>query len=97
MRLSHKNANPSVRGTTVRRTLSVAVLACIALATVGGTVSSASGNPARGRVRNVASQRYPVAFRAFMDVHYGRMWAHTVQEEVVQRIYARWLDTAFKL
>jgi len=33
---------------------------------------------------------YPPAFCAYMEVHHGEYWMHTVQERIVRRIYMEW-------
>lgn len=33
---------------------------------------------------------YPPAFCAYMEVRFGELWMHTVQEEVKRLMYAQW-------
>ncbi|MSR44357.1 MAG: hypothetical protein EXS15_03235 [Phycisphaerales bacterium] len=108
MSLSHKSSSRSSWGTRVRHAVSAVTLACVSLNTLGGlgalgalgalgwSVQSACADSSRDRGQWTSSQRYPAAFRLFMEINYGRMWAHTVQEQVVLRIYARWLDKSSK-
>ncbi len=67
----------------------IALVIAIAFAPTAILLSSAMAD----RIPPLGGQNtpYPAAFLAYMTTNYGPVWMHTVQEEVVRRIYMSWL------
>ncbi len=92
MRVFHSNKwSPDSKSITPSA-LRVALVSLIAVAALAAIVPSAGAIPPRGRQRNTSAFIYPPAFVAFMDTQYGRLWMHTVQEQVIRRMYMTWIE-----
>ncbi len=67
--------------------------AIIALVMIATPVLVSHSPALADRVPPLGGQRspYPPPFISYMNTNFGRMWMHTVQEEVVRRIYTAWL------
>ncbi|MSR29774.1 MAG: hypothetical protein EXS03_09435 [Phycisphaerales bacterium] len=79
---------------TTKRILQRSTMAfVIGLAGAIAVMMPSAARADRTAVPPLGSQRilYPVAFQSYMAVNYGPVWMHTVQEEVVRRIYVSWL------
>ncbi len=74
---------------TIRR---LAIAVCVLVAPLALSIAIPTALAAdRSSVPPTGGQRYPLAFHAYMGVNYGPQWMHTVQEEMVRRIYRSWL------
>ncbi len=72
-----------------RLSISFLSLSFIAVGALCFDATNAFGVPPDWSFR---AKQYPQAFLTFMEDHFGRAWMHTVQERVVQRMYAVWCD-----
>jgi hypothetical protein len=69
-------------------------MACVGIAASALTIGLATSNAtADGRrtVSGLSHSAFPPAFTAYMSGVYGTQWMHTVQEEMIRRIYRSWL------
>lgn len=73
------------------------ILPCaVFCASIALTAHEASGDRVIGPSLGDRAAPYPPAFISFMETNYGRMWMHTVQEQVVRRMYVAWLLKNYK-
>jgi len=89
MKFPH-NINRNLAGELrVRMAIRLLSLSLLTFGSVLWLTPSALGIPPWHSIRGSA---YPPAFVQFMDFNYGKMWMHTVQEQIVRRIYVIWLE-----
>lgn len=81
----------SVRAVAKAIAAAVVLPCAVFCATIVLTVHEASGDRVIGPSIGDRVAPYPPAFISFMETNYGRMWMHTVQEQVVRRMYVAWL------
>lgn len=92
MQSSTHTTNQLLAATGGRRVSLTLTLACITFGLFVVDVSPASSVPPRLPRPSTGSHRYPPAFEAFMVVEFGDLWMHTVQEQVIRRMYLTWRE-----
>ncbi len=90
MQSSTHTTNQLLAATGRRRVSLTLILACITLGLFFVDVSPASSIPPRPSPPSTRSHRYPAAFEALMVTEFGDLWMHTVQEQVIRRMYLTW-------
>ncbi len=66
---------------------------CIVAGSLVGEIAPAFGvPPKRSTARSTGAHRFPAAFEQFMVIEYGELWMHTVQEQVIRRMFIAWQD-----
>ncbi|NDG64610.1 MAG: hypothetical protein EBY29_14270 [Planctomycetes bacterium] len=89
MKFPHKNICSFVREAAMRIALSFLTISLVVGATLSWSAPSAMGIPP---TRSVLPHAFPPAFVAMMEIQFGHAWMHTVQERVILRMYATWLE-----
>ena len=78
--------------TTSHRASLSAIIVCVAAGSLFVGVTPASSVPPREYSPSTGAHRYPAAFERFMAVQFGDLWMHTVQEQVIRRMFVTWQD-----
>ncbi len=92
MQTSTSTTNRLHATTSSRRARITMIFVCVALGLMFANATPASSVPPRPRGPVTGSHRYPSAFESFMVVEFGDLWMHTVQEQVIRRMYLTWQE-----